>query len=55
MGSRKAATASREIGKFELGSQLFFEHCRSSLSPDRQVLFDRYELINIAVKVPGSG
>ena len=51
----EAATTAREIGRFELGIQTFFEQYRSSLSTDRQVLFDRYELMDVAVKVPGIG
>jgi uncharacterized protein (DUF2252 family) len=45
----------REIGKFELGIQQFFEQYRRSLNTDRQVLFDRYELMDVAVRVPGVG
>ena len=51
----EAGATAREIGKFELGIQTFFEQYRSSLSTDRQVLFDRYELMDVAVKVPGIG
>ncbi len=48
------ATA-REIGQFELSIQQFFDQYRSNLSTDRQVLLDRYELMDVAVKVPGIG
>ena len=51
----EAAATAREIGKFELGIQTFFEQYRRSLSDDRRVLFDRYELMDVAVKVPGIG
>ena len=51
----EASTTRREIGKFEQGIQTFFEQYRSSLAADRQVLFDRYELMDVAVKVPGIG
>ena len=51
----EAGATAREIGKFEQGIQTFFEQYRSSLSTDRQVLFDRYELMDVAVKVPGIG
>ena len=51
----EASATKREIGRFELGIQTFFEQYRSSLSTDRQVLFDRYELMDVAVKVPGIG
>ena len=51
----EASATRREIGKFEQGIQTFFEQYRSSLSADRQVLFDRYELMDVAVKVPGIG
>jgi hypothetical protein len=51
----EAGATAREIGKFELDIQTFFEQYRSSLNADRQVLFDRYELMDVAVKVPGIG
>ena len=51
----EAGATAREIGKFELGIQAFFEQYRNSLSADRRVLFDRYELMDVAVKVPGVG
>ncbi len=51
----EAGATAREIGKFEQGIQTFFEQYRSSLSADRRVLFDRYELMDVAVKVPGIG
>ncbi|TAG26747.1 MAG: DUF2252 domain-containing protein [Burkholderiales bacterium] len=51
----EAGATQREIGKFERGIQEFFIQYRSSLSADRQVLFDRYELMDVAVKVPGIG
>ncbi len=51
----EASATNREIGKFERGIQDFFIQYRSSLSADRQVLFDRYELMDVAVKVPGIG
>ena len=51
----EAAATAREIGKFELGIQTFFEQYCRSLSDDRRVLFDRYELMDVAVKVPGIG
>jgi uncharacterized protein (DUF2252 family) len=51
----EAGATKREIDKFERGIQEFFIHYRGSLSPDRQVLFDRYELMDVAVKVPGIG
>ncbi len=51
----EAGATAREIGKFEQGIQSFFTQYRSSLSTDRRVLFDRYELMDVAVKVPGIG
>jgi uncharacterized protein (DUF2252 family) len=51
----EAGATAREIGKFERGIEDFFIQYRSSLSADRQVLFDRYELMDVAVKVPGIG
>ncbi len=51
----EAHATAREIGKFERGIKDFFIQYRSSLSADRQVLFDRYELMDVAVKVPGIG
>ena len=51
----EASATLREIGKFEQGIQTFFEQYRSSLSLDKRVLFDRYELMDVAVKVPGIG
>ncbi len=51
----EAGATAREIGKFELGIQTFFKQYRNSLSADRRVLFDRYELMDVAVKVPGVG
>ena len=51
----EAAATAREIGKFEQSIQTFFEQYRRSLSADRRVLFDRYELMDVAVKVPGIG
>jgi uncharacterized protein (DUF2252 family) len=51
----EAQATAREIGKFERGIQDFFVEYRNSLSADRQVLFDRYELMDVAVKVPGIG
>ena len=51
----EAAATQREIGKFERSIQTFFEQYRNSLSADRCVLFDRYELMDVAVKVPGIG
>ena len=51
----QASATAREIGKFELGIQTFFEQYRRSLSLDKRVLFDRYELMDVAVKVPGIG
>jgi hypothetical protein len=51
----EANATKREIGKFELSIQQFFEQYRNSLSADRRELFDRYELMDVAVKVPGIG
>ncbi len=51
----QADATAREIGKFEQSIQGFFTQYRRSLSADRQVLFDRYELMDVAVKVPGIG
>lgn len=51
----QADATAREIGKFEQSIQSFFIQYRNSLSADRQVLFDRYELMDVAVKVPGIG
>ena len=51
----EAGATAREIGKFESNIQSFFEQYRSSLNNDRQALFDRYELMDVAVKVPGIG
>lgn len=49
------AASTREISQFERGIQSFFVHYRNSLSDDRQALIDRYELMDVAVKVPGVG
>ncbi|MFM7330479.1 MAG: DUF2252 family protein [Brachymonas sp.] len=41
--------------QIERGIHQFFVEYRNSLSADRQVLFDRYELMDVAIKVPGIG
>ncbi|AKJ27537.1 DUF2252 domain-containing protein [Caldimonas brevitalea] len=50
-----AAATEREISAFEHGIEEFFTQYRESLIEDRQVLFDRYELMDVAVRVPGVG
>ena len=49
------AASTREISQFERGIQSFFVQYRNSLTDDRQALMDRYELMDVAVKVPGVG
>jgi uncharacterized protein (DUF2252 family) len=50
-----AGATQREISRFESSIQVFFEDYRASLPEDRRELFDRYELMDVAVKVPGVG
>src|SRR6516225_3653853 len=47
----------RDASKFDLKKEIvpFFEVYRATLSPDRQVLFDRFQLVDAAFKVVGVG
>ncbi len=45
----------REIGRFLRGLPQFLRQYRASLAADRRVLFDRYELMDVAVRVAGVG
>ena len=46
-----------DASKFDLKKEIvpFFEVYRATLSPDRQVLFDRFQLVDAAFKVVGVG
>ncbi|MCW7541551.1 DUF2252 domain-containing protein [Aquabacterium sp. A7-Y] len=50
-----AGATEREISAFEQGIEKFLMQYRGSLAEDRRVLFDRYELMDVAVRVPGVG
>src|SRR5664279_6494714 len=44
-----------DAGKFDKGLRQLFSEYRETLSEDRRVLFDRYELVDAAVRVVGVG
>jgi len=50
-----AAATQREIRRFRAGLPAFLAQYRASLPPERQRLFDRYELHDVAVLTPGVG
>jgi len=50
-----AVATRREITRFRASLPTFLSRYRESLSPDRQRLFDRYELHDVAVLTPGVG
>lgn len=50
-----AKATAREIGRFRAGLPAFLAQYRASLPPERQRLFDRYELHDVAVLTPGVG
>jgi uncharacterized protein (DUF2252 family) len=50
-----AEATAREIGRFRSGLPAFLAQYRASLPPERQRLFDRYELHDVAVLTPGVG
>ena len=49
------AAARREIATFRRGQRGFLAQYRASLPTERRVLFDRYELHDVAVMTPGVG
>ncbi len=50
-----ARATAREIKRFRAGLPAFLAQYRASLPPERQRLFDRYELHDVAVLTPGVG
>ncbi|TSD59975.1 DUF2252 domain-containing protein [Variovorax sp. KBS0712] len=49
-----ARATAREIKRFRAGLPAFLAQYRASLPPERQRLFDRYELHDVAVLTPGA-
>ena len=49
------AATDRELGRFNTHLPHLLADYRASLAPDRRALLDRYELQDVAVKVPGVG
>lgn len=49
------AATDRELGRFNTHLPSLLADYRGSLAPERRALFDRYELQDVAVKVPGIG